>query len=317
MNNLIVARAQGALLGQLVGDALGSQVEFLTAAQIQEEYPRGVQIMSGSAVHQTIPGQPTDDSEMALCLARTLLEQETYNPEATLKSYKFWLDSKPFSVGRTILSALQGVPNPQSEANGALMRISPLGIFGTFLPAAQVMEWAAQDAALTHINPVCQEVNSLYAATLAYIIRTGASGPDAFSYLEELSLSLPEHSEVRSWVLAATESQLPNYFEQMGWVKLAFHNALWQLREATSFQEGLLNTISLGGDTDTNAAIAGALLGSLFGVEAIPPSWRQTVLSCRPALGNPRVHRPRPQFFWPIDALDLANELVVVGSDLG
>lgn len=326
-------RAQGALLGQLIGDALGSQVEFMTDAQISQAYPEGVRQLGPSSVHGTLPGQPTDDSELALCLARTLVEKGRYDADSTLKSYRFWLDSKPFSLGRTIASALRGTPVPDSQANGALMRVSPLGIFGAFAPAAKVARWAREDAALTHVNPICGQVNALYASALAVTIRDELTGPQVYDFISEASrlpvddadqpgLVRSHFSEadfrsaeatVAKWVRQAGSGQLPDYFPQMGWVHLAFHNALWQLRNATDFESALVETVGLGGDTDTNGAIAGAILGAVFGAEAIPQSWIDTVLACRPDATNPKAALPRPEIFWPVDCLELADKLLAGG----
>ena len=123
-------RAQGCLLGQLAGDALGSLVEFETPEQIRREFPNGVRELADGGTWSTIAGQPTDDSEMALLLARMLADQGRYDPEEARKAYLFWLDSDPFDCGTTISKSLRGRPNPDSQANGAMMRISPLGIFG-------------------------------------------------------------------------------------------------------------------------------------------------------------------------------------------
>ncbi len=65
-----------------------------------------------------------------------------------------------------------------------------------------------------------------------------------------------------------------------------------------------------GGDADTNAAICGALLGAVYGREAIPTQWAEAVLSCRPDENKASVKRPRPEVFWPVDALVLAEKLV-------
>jgi ADP-ribosyl-[dinitrogen reductase] hydrolase len=65
-----------------------------------------------------------------------------------------------------------------------------------------------------------------------------------------------------------------------------------------------------GGDTDTNAAICGALLGAVYGRDSIPEQWVECLLNCRPAAGSPHVHHPRPECFWPVDALELAARLV-------
>ena len=95
-----------------------------------------------------------------------------------------------------------------------------------------------------------------------------------------------------------------------GWVLIALRNALWQLLHATSLEEGVIDTIMRGGDTDTNAAICGALLGAVHGRDAVPGRWIETLLTCRPQAGRPNVRQPRPPCYWPVDALELAERLV-------
>ena len=92
-NSAALARAQGCLVGQLAGDALGSLVEFLSPEEIHRSYPAGVRKLADGGTWNTIAGQPTDDSEMALLLARMLTERGTYDPDAALRAYQFWLDS--------------------------------------------------------------------------------------------------------------------------------------------------------------------------------------------------------------------------------
>jgi len=112
-------------------------------------------------------------------------------------------------------------------------------------------------------------------------------------------------------VIEKARTALPqDYITQQGWVLIALQNALWQLSHAKSFEEALVDTVHRGGDTDTNGAICGALLGALYGIDAIPKRWVDTVLSCRPEAGAPGVHQPRPQEYWPTDALELAAQLV-------
>ena len=83
------------------------------------------------------------------------------------------MDSGPFDCGNTIYGGLRGRHNPDSQANGALMRISPLGIFGANFDLDQVAEWARQDAAITHVHPVCQQANALYTMAIANAVREG------------------------------------------------------------------------------------------------------------------------------------------------
>jgi ADP-ribosylglycohydrolase len=105
-----------------------------------------------------------------------------------------------------------------------------------------------------------------------------------------------------------------DYISQQGWVLIAFQNALWQLLHAENLEEGVVDTVMRGGDTDTNAAIAGALLGAVQGLDAIPAQWCNKVLNCRPDSGKPHVRYPRPECFWPVDALHVAHCLVVGGQ---
>ena len=93
-------------------------------------------------------------------------------------------------------------------------------------------------------------------------------------------------------------------------VLIAFGNALWQLLNALNLEEAVVDTVSRGGDTDTNAAICGTLLGAVHGLNSVPQRWRETILNCRPEQGRPEVHRPRPREYWPVDGLELAGRLV-------
>ena len=82
------------------------------------------------------------------------------------------------------------------------------------------------------------------------------------------------------------------------------------LHHTPSLEAGVVDTVMRGGDTDTNAAVCGALLGAVWGRNVIPAQWSECALNCRPAAGQPHVRRPRPECFWPVDALALAERLV-------
>lgn len=108
----------------------------------------------------------------------------------------------------------------------------------------------------------------------------------------------------------AVDSPPADFTKQQGWVLIALWNAFFQLLNAQTAEEAIVNTIMRGGDTDTNAAIAGALVGAVYAVEGLPGRWTSTVLECRPMTGAPAVHQPRPSQYWPVDAMDLARYLV-------
>lgn len=307
-----VDRAQGALLGQLIGDALGSQVEFMDPEDIAFAYPQGVREMRDGGTWDTVAGQPTDDSEMALLLARSLIKNGRYDPHKVWAEYEFWLDSDPFDVGGTISSALAGHKKRDSQANGALMRVSPLGIFGARHEGKDVAEMARIDAALTHPNPVCLDVNALYTRAVALAVRQETNPEDLYDRMFEWADEMNCDQRVKRWMMHAATAPPESYTTNAGWVKIAFGNALYQLLHASSVEEALVDTVMCGGDTDTNAAIAGALLGAVHGRTSIPDRWLDCILECRPAYDRSGVERPRPEVFWPVDALEVAEALVLL-----
>lgn len=306
----MLSRAQGCLLGQLAGDALGSLVEFRSPDDIRRHYPDGMRELADGGTWSTLAGQPTDDSEMALALARALVRDGQYDPLSVRAAYVEWLHSQPFDCGNTVRDGLSGHLNHSSQANGALMRISPLGIFCTQRGVDQAAAWAAEDARLTHPHPVCVQVNALFVVGLAHAIRTGCDGADLYQHVLERAAAMPVAGPLMAAIRAAALAPPADYVHQQGWVLIAFHNALWQLLHAPTLEAGVVDTVMRGGDTDTNAAIVGALLGAVHGRESIPAQWTDRVLSCRPQPGLPHVQRPRPEHYWPVGALELAVQLL-------
>ena len=302
----VLTRAQGALLGQVAGDALGGQVEFSSARIIRERHPRGLRALEDGGYWNTIAGQPTDDSELALMFARTVVRDGGMSPERVRRSYWGWLESGPFDVGLTTEVGLTELPNVESQANGALMRVSPLGIFGWRLRPAELARLAREDADITHPNPVCRDASAVFCIALAHAIRTGEGAEAAHA----AALRWAREAAADSDVIATLEavSAAPADFErQSGWVRTALQNAFHRALTTPSLEQGLVDTVMAGGDTDTNGAIAGALLGAVHGRDAVPAAWRSAVLTARALPGTPR---PRPQCLWPVDCDDLAERLL-------
>jgi len=303
-------RAQGALLGLCAGDSLGQLVEFQTEASIRARYPDGVRALEDGGTWRLLAGQPTDDSELALLLARTIAHRGELHA-SVFEAYQHWLDDA-FDIGNTIGRALRGVPDANSQANGSLMRIAPLAIFGHALSPDQLAALAREESARTHPNAVCGDACAVYCVALACALN-GAPPSDAFAYTEHWATAASIDVDVLA-TLRAAESRAPEDFQtHQGWVRVALQNAFHQLLHAPSFEHGVVETVHRGGDTDTNAAIAGALLGAVHGRDAIPAQWRRLVVTCRPVEGTPTAH-PRPRPYWPVDALTLAERLLVAGS---
>ena len=320
----LLSHAQGCIMGQLVGDALGSQVEFQTAGSIRSQFPKGVRELEDGGTFNTIAGQPTDDSEMALMLARCLVRDKQYDAGAVLEAYVHWFTSNPFDCGGTTSRALGAArmgknredrlnsvtrsASQDSEANGSLMRISPLAVFGWSNPDKAVM-WAREDSGLTHPNPVCRESCAAFVRAITIALTGGDASECYRAALEEA------RKGGVSAVISALETAVTHAPEEMdrhnvGWVLLALQNAFYRLLHSESFEEALVETVGCGGDTDTNAAICGALLGALHGRDAIPTRWRQRVLTCRP-MDEIEARHPRPVDFWPVDAYELSEALLI------
>ncbi len=311
----LLARAQGCLLGQLAGDSLGGRVEFRSAAEVERLHPGGPRDLEDGGQWDILAGQPTDDSEMALALARSILARGGFDRGSVLEAYRAWLESGPFDVGQTVRSALQHHPNPESQANGSLMRASPLGIFAQALAPEVAAELARQDSVLTHPNPACGDATAAFVVAVAHAVRTGQGPESTWEAAAEWAKDARAAGLVREALTAArTEPPVCDGGSE-GWVRIALQNAFHELLHAPSLEEGVVATVRRGGDTDTNAAIAGALLGAVHGREAVPRQWRSMILSCR-ALA-PAARRPRPRTCWPADALELAERLLLAGAGRG
>jgi ADP-ribosyl-[dinitrogen reductase] hydrolase len=330
----LFARASGVLFGQVAGDSLGSLVEFRPPATIAQHYPQGVRDLADGGYWGTLAGQPTDDSEMAITLARSLIACSGYNAEFTARRYAGWRASQPFDIGTTTATALQAAllaargtgqastsltpvadaaraaALRDSQANGALMRASPLGVFhaGDINRAAQS---AREDAQLTHPNAICLEANAAFCAAIA----NGVAGGDRDSMLASARVVLRNDiagARVAETLRAAEQGLLPvAHGEKQGWVLNALQIAFRQLLHVDAFEEALVQAVGLGGDTDTNAAITGALLGALHGSAAVPLRWKLPVQACRAIEGL--AENPRPAEFWADDLVQLAEELLYAG----
>ncbi len=327
----VLARAQGCLLGQCSGDALGQLVEFRSAAEIARPYPNGVRELADGGAFNTLAGQPTDDSELALMLARSIVKAGHYDAESAAQAYAWWLGSHPFDVGNTTRAALgpalaaakagksaaaaaRKAASMSSQANGALMRLSPLAIFAWSRKPEETAKLAREDAALTHPDPVCRDANAVFAIAVAHAIKTGAEPAAVFEFARDWASKSKCRPDVLVTLEAAREAAPKCDGQNIGWVRVALQNAFYELLHTRNLEEALVHTVGRGGDTDTNSAITGALLGAVHSRDAVPQRWRNLVLTCRPLSTASGAKHPRPKPLWPVDLLLLAERLLVLGG---
>ncbi|EDP63876.1 Inositol monophosphatase/ADP-ribosylglycohydrolase [alpha proteobacterium BAL199] len=178
-------REKGCMFGQVIGDNLGALVEFSSAKDIAAKHPLGVRELLDGGVWNILAGQATDDSELALALARTLVATKEYNQEAVATAFGDWFASRPFDIGGTAAKALGAAAragkgkadaahraaDTNSQSNGSLMRVSPIGIWGRWSKLAD--HHAREDSRLSHPNDICVDACGVFAAAIAQGVRTG------------------------------------------------------------------------------------------------------------------------------------------------
>jgi ADP-ribosyl-[dinitrogen reductase] hydrolase len=316
-------RALGCMLGMVIGDALGSQVEFQSRETIKARYPQGVRDVADSPVWQTLAGQPTDDSELGLALARSLVRTGRYDVEDAAAAYGRWYASQPFDCGHTTALVFQPAAaaladkaeaarrhaDRGSQSNGSLMRIAPIGVWAS--DPEEAAKIADEDSSLSHPHPVCRAACAAFTAAISAALLGAGRATMMVTALSVADAAGEEALAVGVALREAAAGVRPGDFQhQMGWVLIALQNAFFHLATGTRVEPALIETVGQGGDTDTNAAIAGALLGAADGRASLPMRWVMPVLTCRPDVGLHPV-RPRPDEYWPDDLLDLTEALLL------
>lgn len=261
--------------GFMVGDALGAGAEFCREHEIRRAYPQGIdKMVPGFGIcTDRKAGEVTDDTQMAYCLHLAIQDAGGWDVSAARLRYQEWFATDPPDVGEAVQTALQGTPLAESQGNGALMRVLPIALWAAEYPDFDWKLAAREDAAITHPNPVCGDANVVYVYALLQAMKTDATPRGVY---EAVLLFAAEQgvAEAVQDALQRAAVERPDYDgEFIGWVLVALQNVFYQLLHAADFRSALVDIVSAGGDTDTNAAVAGALLALMYGVESIPRSW--------------------------------------------
>lgn len=300
-------RAIGALIGLAVGDALGAPFEFQQAGLYAESNPSarlgGIGEMRGGGSYAWRPAEFTDDTQMAIALAESLVACDGFDAADLWERWRRWAEGAA-DVGvqtRSVLAALDHLGAAEavhdamagrSAGNGSVMRNAPIGLFAARLDLDDVIELATAQATLTHHDP-----HNGYAASIhAAMIRAGLRGEDVFAAIDEVLDRLPpEARAVWGPLLAPEYVAVPG--TSNGDVFTCLAQAVWAVRGAVSFEDAVVRAVMLGRDTDTVAAVAGSIAGACWGIQGIPSRWT-TYLNGRVAQGR-----------------DDEGELIVTGYD--
>jgi ADP-ribosyl-[dinitrogen reductase] hydrolase len=273
-----VDRSRGVLVGLAVGDALGAPVEFDEPVQI---VPRREELFTlpGGGVFNWAPGEFTDDTQMALVLARHLQKWNgAVERDELAKEFADWARSAA-DVGNQTRSVLSLVArgddwrsavdslSPTAEGNGALMRVAPVALVGT--SREQVMALARAQSEVTHPNATCKDASAVYAWLVWRALESGALDLQG-------ALDVVTEASVREAIERSHAREAP---VMSGWVIHTLTSALWAVAGADSFEDAVWRAVSLGKDADTVGAIAGALAGARFGLSDIPNAWASQLQS--------------------------------------
>jgi len=297
----------GLIYGQCIGDALGARYEFLTSEEsvkkIKSDMKNNFLELLGGGFFKTEPGQITDDSEMAIIILKNLVKYKKYSQKKIAKAYINWFLSKPVDIGKTISRAINARKlaknkdemiknskelNMTSLSNGVLMRCSPLAIYLKKASDKKIKQIIRKECELTHPNPNIVSVSIIYIKAIINALK-GLSKEKIYEKAIEDSKSNPNvyvillDSKIRpeptvAWInpeqvkFVNTDS-----LQFQGYFGVALQNTFYELMNGKSFEDSLINIIKRGGDTDTNACIAGALLGSYYGISKIPKKWINTI----------------------------------------
>ena len=282
-------RFRGCLLGLAAGDALGTTLEFKSPGTFEP-----IDDMVGGGPFNLQPGQWTDDTSMALCLATSLIEQDGFDARDQMQRYVRWwregyLSSTGhcFDIGTTVRGALSrfeqhGDPNagstdPNSAGNGSLMRLAPVPMYFAADPAEAVSK-AADSSRTTHgareAVDACRYFAGLLVGALDGVDKETLLSP-GYCPVEGLWEREALAEEIARVADGSFKEREPPEIKGSGYVVRSLEAALWAFDRSDSFREGALLAANLGDDADTTAAIYGQIAGAYNGVEAIPPAWRE------------------------------------------
>jgi ADP-ribosyl-[dinitrogen reductase] hydrolase len=277
----LIERFRGCLLGLACGDALGAPIEFMGPDQFDP-----VVDFRGGGVFGVQPGQWTDDTSMALCLADSLIRCRDFDPADQMQRYLRWyregyLSSVGacFDIGSTTREALErfgveGEPYAGSAAewsagNGCLMRLAPVPMFYFRWPSEAISK-AALSARTTHGAQACLDACRVFSSLVVRALQ-GESKKELTSPITWTGE--PLHAEVAAVACGSYRKKQPPQIKGSGYVVESLEAALWAFYHGEDFADCVRRAANLGHDADTTAAICGQLAGAHYGEGAIPARW--------------------------------------------
>ena len=287
----LAGRYRGAMLGLAAGNALGIPVEGFPRAFIARLHAGGIREVASAERERAWD----DDLAQAALLAESILERDACDPEDLAARFRTWRKESGRGVGYMTALVLDahdaGVPvgdaarqvweraDRNAAGNGAVMRCAPVALRWRRDPERLVAE-TIRSAVVTHHDPRCG-----WSAVAVNIALAGALAdrrpdlPRLADVLEEAGAPKSVADAVRACEEASLDSLRLDHDNSMGYTLKAMQVGLWAVTRREGIEPILLAIVNAGGDTDTNAAVAGALLGARDGADAVPDRWLQHIAS--------------------------------------
>ncbi|HEY8292796.1 MAG TPA: ADP-ribosylglycohydrolase family protein [Thermomicrobiales bacterium] len=284
-------RFAGCMLGLACGDALGATLEFLSRDEIRARYGQLRDIVGGGWL-RLAPGEVTDDTQMATCIAESIVAMGTVDGDDIARRFVDWLHSDPKDIGTTTRRALMYLDRGfswqeagertyreaggQGIGNAGVMRCAPVGLF-RYTDLDRLIADTRLSSAITHADPLAQWAAVAVNVALRELLLNGQQ-PD---FLERVAAVIEERAVAQAVrvvpLLSADEVR------GTGYALHTMQTALWSLTHHPTFEEALIAAVNFGDDADTSGAVTGALAGAREGIGAIPARWL-SVLKPRDAL---------------------------------
>ncbi len=280
-NNITLSnRYLGCLLGLACGDAVGAPLEFKERGTFTP-----IKDIAKGGKFGMQPGEWTDDTAMALCLAKSLIECKEFDAHDQMTKYLRWVDDgycstrdNAFGIGQTVLWALvnfhrnnepfSGNEKPNSAGNGGLMRLAPVPMFFNG-NQGRAVHFSIESTRTTHAAEECLASSEIFTH---YLLRA-FSGLDKQEILGSLSCETNLSEKLVSIVEGDYRYKTADNIKGSGYVVESLEAALWCFYTTNSFKDAILKAANLGDDADTTAAICGQLAGAYYGFNAIPERW--------------------------------------------
>lgn len=273
-------RFRGCLLGLATGDAVGTAVEFQRRGSFSP-----VTDMVGGGPFNLKPGQWTDDTSMALCLATSLVEVGSFDAIDQMNRYCNWYENgylsstgDCFDIGNTVCQALHqyktsgnpfsGSTSPRSAGNGCLMRLAPIPMF-YFSNRNRILHFSGESSRTTHGAPECIEASRLFGDILFRALSGASKTEILFGNDRETITS----SSIQSIARGEYQSKQVSDIRGTGYVVESLEAALWCFWTTETYEQAILTATNLGDDADTTAAICGQVAGAYYGESGIPMDW--------------------------------------------